>query len=135
VTTNQHPENKVLSPEEQVLADECIKTFFNFGYELFENTKEKYPNTDHDVGWYWLTWNTPREGMWFAGPFSTKIEADEDAKRKVLPFDDPRRENEAYDGIKPGVEVKYAWGIRGTADTPLRDYEKEKKIVDECNEW
>jgi len=29
--------------------------------------------------------------------------------------------------------VKYAWGKRGTADTPLRDFEKEQKEVNEYN--
>jgi hypothetical protein len=122
-----------LTEEEQQLADECVQTFFNFGYELHHQTKEKYPKSDHEEGWYWLTWNTPRKGMWLAGPFPTKEEADKDAREKVLPFDDPRREKESYDGVVPGASVRFSHGLRGTAETPLRDLEEEQQKVDEYN--
>jgi hypothetical protein len=133
-TTYRYPKDRVIPAEDQELADECLDTYFNYGYELHRHTKDKYPNTDHEDGWYWLTFNRPRQGMWFAGPFSTKQEADQDAKNKVLHFDNPLRESIAFDGVRPGVEVKFAWGKRGTADTPLIDEEKEQRMADEYNE-
>lgn len=133
-TTYGYSKDHVLSEEEQKLADRNIYTALQLGYEVFEVTEEK-TNFGGKLtpGWYWLTWNTPRKGMWFAGPFSSQSEADEDARNKVLPCDDHRRENESFDGVLPGADVRYAWGERGTADTPLRDFDQEKKECDEYN--
>ncbi len=133
-TVYQHPEHVRNSDEYKSAANECLDTYFNYGYELHEHTKAKYPNTDREEGWYWLTFNRPRVGMWFAGPFSTKEEADADAKAKVLPFDNPRRETEAFDGVIPGAEVRFAYGQRGKKDTPLIDEEKAEKEAKEYNQ-
>lgn len=104
----------------QAAVNETLNTYFNHGYEVFENTKEKYPNTEHEEGWYWMAFNTPREGFWFIGAFETKQEAHDDALKKAIPIDDARRENEIFDGVLPDAEVKYAWGNRGVIDTPLQ---------------
>lgn len=133
-TVYSHPQEVQDSTEYKAAVDECINTYFNYGYELHEHTSAKYPNSDREEGWYWLTFNRPRVGMWFAGPFSSKEEAEADARNKVLPFDDPRRENEAFDGVIPGSDVKYAYGQRGTQETPLIDEEDTQKEIDEYNQ-
>ena len=103
--------------------DEVFLTYHLGGYELYEvaegnGFKEK---GKLELGWYWLAFNQPRAGFWFIGPYSTKQGAEEDAKKWAIPMDDPRRENEIFDGVLPDAELKCALGNRGAAEGMLQD--------------
>jgi hypothetical protein len=101
--------------------EELLSSYYYGGYELFEATEEKNFKGKLQLGWYWLAFNSPRAGFWFVGAFATKQEAEEDALKKAIPMDDPRRENDIFDGVLPEAQVKYAFGKRGTIDSPIAE--------------